>query len=92
MITFYLLAHGMEPDAYLSDTQSNSVDEEALMCRMRWKTGQRKLQQEELILKMVAIGKKRGREAMIILCMEWIDWVELDGICFKSSLTHGKRK
>ncbi|PKX98279.1 uncharacterized protein P174DRAFT_436671 [Aspergillus novofumigatus IBT 16806] len=47
MITFYLLAHGMEPDAYLSDTQSDSVDEEALMCRMRWKTGQRKLQQEK---------------------------------------------
>ncbi|GFF48673.1 hypothetical protein IFM46972_08606 [Aspergillus udagawae] len=38
MITFYLLAHGMKPDAYLSDRQSDSVDEEALMCRMGWKT------------------------------------------------------
>jgi hypothetical protein len=93
MITFYLLAHGMEPDAYLSDTQSDSADEEALMCRMRWKNEKDK---ENYSKKSAhpedGCHRKERREAMIILCMEWIDGVELDGILFKSSLTHGKRK
>jgi hypothetical protein len=76
MITFYLLAHGMKPDAYLSDRQSDSVDEEALMCRMGWKTEKDKENYSKETALTARLGKGNYENPM----HGWADWIELDGI------------
>lgn len=89
---------GWNQDAYLSDTQSDSVDKEALMCRMWWKqdnnynrksphpeNGRHRKNEEEKLWESYAWNELTGLNWMkLLFSLHWLGVKEND---FRTSST-----